>query len=145
MRGYLRCATVAAGSTSTSKIVDPAWKWEGVNPPTNLTRQTIEFQQGIWRYHPVTREFELFAEGGGNTWGIDFDRHGQLFAGGNTTEYASCAARRYDGSAFPSSLRSKGDRPPPLSTASLVATRASRGFDLAAPLLGVQAPLARAE
>jgi putative heme-binding domain-containing protein len=46
----------------------------------------VEFQQGIWRYHPVTREFELFAEGGGNTWGIDFDRHGQLFAGGNTTE-----------------------------------------------------------
>ncbi len=45
-----------------------------------------EFQQGIWRYHPVTKEFELFAEGGGNTWGIDFDRHGQLFAGGNTTE-----------------------------------------------------------
>ena len=29
----------------------------------------IEFQQGIWRYHPVTREFELFAEGGGNTSG----------------------------------------------------------------------------
>jgi putative heme-binding domain-containing protein len=46
----------------------------------------IEFQQGIWRYHPLTKAFELFAEGGGNTWGIDFDRHGQLFAGGNTTE-----------------------------------------------------------
>jgi putative heme-binding domain-containing protein len=46
----------------------------------------IEFQQGIWRYHPRTKAFELFAEGGGNTWGIDFDRHGQLFAGGNTTE-----------------------------------------------------------
>ena len=46
----------------------------------------VEFQQGIWRYHPRTKEFELFAEGGGNTWGIDFDRHGQLFAGGNTTE-----------------------------------------------------------
>jgi putative heme-binding domain-containing protein len=46
----------------------------------------IEFQQGIWRYQPRTREFELFAEGGGNTWGIDFDCHGQLFAGGNTTE-----------------------------------------------------------
>src|SRR5205807_3539047 len=45
-----------------------------------------EFQQGVWRYHPRTRQFELFAEGGGNTWGIDFDRHGQLFAGGNTTE-----------------------------------------------------------
>ena len=46
----------------------------------------IEFQQGIWRYHPKTKEFELFAEGGGNTWGIDFDRFGNLFAGGNTLE-----------------------------------------------------------
>ena len=46
----------------------------------------IGFQQGIWRYHPLTREFELFAEGGGNTWGIDFDKHGNLFAGGNTVE-----------------------------------------------------------
>ncbi|HVX59033.1 MAG TPA: PVC-type heme-binding CxxCH protein [Pirellulales bacterium] len=46
----------------------------------------IEFQQGIWRYHVATKRFELFAEGGGNTWGIDFDREGQLFAGGNTTE-----------------------------------------------------------
>lgn len=46
----------------------------------------IGFQQGVWRYHPVTKEFELFAEGGGNTWGIDFDRHGNLFAAGNTVE-----------------------------------------------------------
>lgn len=46
----------------------------------------IEFQQGIWRYHPRTKDFELFAEGGGNTWGIEFDAQGQLFAGGNTTE-----------------------------------------------------------
>lgn len=43
----------------------------------------IEFQQGIWRYHPVTRAFELFSEGGGNTWGLDFDRQGQLIAGTN--------------------------------------------------------------
>jgi putative membrane-bound dehydrogenase-like protein len=43
----------------------------------------IEFQQGIWRYHPVTKEFELFAEGGGNTWGLDFDRHGNALAGTN--------------------------------------------------------------
>jgi putative heme-binding domain-containing protein len=46
----------------------------------------VGFQQGIWRYHVPTRRFELFAEGGGNTWGIDFDRNGQLFAGGNTSE-----------------------------------------------------------
>ena len=38
----------------------------------------IEFQQGVWRYHPITREFELFCEGGGNAWGLDFDRAGRL-------------------------------------------------------------------
>jgi putative membrane-bound dehydrogenase-like protein len=38
----------------------------------------IEFQQGVWRYHPITRRFELFCEGGGNSWGLDFDRHGNL-------------------------------------------------------------------
>ena len=43
----------------------------------------IEFQQGVWRYHPRTRRFELFCEGGGNMWGLDFDRHGQLFASTN--------------------------------------------------------------
>ena len=40
----------------------------------------IEFQQGVWRYHPPSRRFELFCEGGGNMWGLDFDRRGQLFA-----------------------------------------------------------------
>jgi putative membrane-bound dehydrogenase-like protein len=55
----------AQGSTVTAKI------------------RGIEFQQGIWRYHPITREFELFSEGGGNTWGLDFDRHGNVIAGTN--------------------------------------------------------------
>lgn len=39
----------------------------------------IEFQQGVWRYHPLTRAFELFCEGGGNSWGLDFDATGRLF------------------------------------------------------------------
>jgi putative membrane-bound dehydrogenase-like protein len=43
----------------------------------------IQFQQGVWRYHPRTKEFELFSEGGGNTWGLDFDRHGNVIAGTN--------------------------------------------------------------
>jgi putative membrane-bound dehydrogenase-like protein len=43
----------------------------------------IEFQQGIWRYHPVSKRFELFCEGGGNMWGLDFDRRGRLFASTN--------------------------------------------------------------
>jgi putative membrane-bound dehydrogenase-like protein len=38
----------------------------------------LEFQQGVWRYHPLTRRFELFCEGGGNSWGLDFDSHGNL-------------------------------------------------------------------
>jgi len=48
----------------------------------------VTFQQGIWRYHPRTRKFELFAEGGGNTWGADFDRHGNMIAGTNYGERA---------------------------------------------------------
>lgn len=47
----------------------------------------IEFQQGVWRYHPRTREFELFCEGGGNSWGLDFDRHGQLLYSTNYGGY----------------------------------------------------------
>jgi putative heme-binding domain-containing protein len=46
----------------------------------------IEFQQGIWRYHPITKEFELFAEGGGNTWGLDFNEEGEILAGTNFDE-----------------------------------------------------------
>jgi putative membrane-bound dehydrogenase-like protein len=38
----------------------------------------VEFQQGVWRYHPISRRFELFCEGGGNSWGLDFDRSGNL-------------------------------------------------------------------
>jgi putative membrane-bound dehydrogenase-like protein len=61
----------AQGSTVTAKI------------------RGIEFQQGIWRYHPRTREFELFSEGGGNTWGLDFDRHGNVIAGTNWGGFAN--------------------------------------------------------
>ena len=43
----------------------------------------IEFQQGIWRYYPRTKAFELFAEGGGNTWGLDFDAAGNAFGSSN--------------------------------------------------------------
>ena len=48
----------------------------------------IEFQQGVWRYHPLTQRFELFCEGGGNSWGLDFDAHGNLFYSTNYGGYA---------------------------------------------------------
>ena len=41
------------------------------------------FGQNIWRYHPVTHQFELFAEGGWNTFGVDFDDKGRLYSGTN--------------------------------------------------------------
>ena len=47
----------------------------------------IEFQQGVWRYHPVTRNFELFCEGGGNSWGVDFDAQGELLYSTNFGGY----------------------------------------------------------
>lgn len=55
----------AQGSTVTAKI------------------RGIEFQQGIWRYHSKSQRFELFAEGGGNTWGLDFDPLGHAFGSSN--------------------------------------------------------------
>ena len=39
--------------------------------------------QAIWRYHPVTHQYEIFAEGGGNAFGVAFDDQGQLFSGHN--------------------------------------------------------------
>src|SRR6516162_964445 len=47
----------------------------------------LEFQQGVWRYHPLSHRFELFCEGGGNSWGLDFDRHGNLFYSTNHGGY----------------------------------------------------------
>ena len=47
----------------------------------------IEFQQGVWRYHPLTRRFELFCEGGGNSWGLDFDEDGELIYSTNLGPY----------------------------------------------------------
>ncbi|MCZ2341955.1 MAG: ThuA domain-containing protein [Bacteroidales bacterium] len=63
----------AAGSTSTCRIRNPA------KPDAPI----VEFQQGIWRFHPTRKEFELFSEGGGNTFGLDFDKNGQVIAGTN--------------------------------------------------------------
>ena len=39
--------------------------------------------QAIWRYHPDTKIFEVFAEGGGNTFSFEFDRHGRAYSGTN--------------------------------------------------------------
>ncbi|MEM9645181.1 MAG: dehydrogenase, partial [Planctomycetota bacterium] len=39
--------------------------------------------QCIWRYQPSTRVFEIFAEGGGNTFSLEIDSKGRVFSGTN--------------------------------------------------------------
>src|SRR5262245_50959157 len=34
---------------------------------------------GVWRYHPVRHEFEVYANGTTNPWGLDWDERGELF------------------------------------------------------------------
>jgi putative heme-binding domain-containing protein len=59
----------AQGSTCTAKI------------------RGHEFQQAAWRYNPATDEFEVFSEGGGNTFGLEWDEHGDLLTGTNYNNY----------------------------------------------------------
>lgn len=39
--------------------------------------------QAIWRYHPKTRQYEIFAEGGGNAFGVALNNAGEIFSGHN--------------------------------------------------------------
>ena len=39
--------------------------------------------QNIWRYHPERRVYEVFSEGGGNAFGLEFDSAGRIFSGHN--------------------------------------------------------------
>src|SRR6185295_10975890 len=42
--------------------------------------------QAIWRYYPERKIFEVFAEGGGNTYSLEFDAHGLAYSGSNSGE-----------------------------------------------------------
>ncbi len=42
--------------------------------------------QAIWRYHPVTKVFEIFAEGGGNTFNVEIDSKGRIYSGNNNDD-----------------------------------------------------------
>jgi putative membrane-bound dehydrogenase-like protein len=73
-----------AHSTVNSMSWGPdGWLYGAQGSTVTARIQGIEFQQGIWRYHPRTRRFELFAEGGGNTWGLDYDAAGNIFGSSN--------------------------------------------------------------
>lgn len=58
--------------------------WATVNVQTNPDHPSVHFKgQGVWRYHPHTHQFEIFAEGGGNTFAIEFDEKGRIYSGHN--------------------------------------------------------------
>jgi putative membrane-bound dehydrogenase-like protein len=67
------------GSTTSSRVVRPGLDAAGA--------EGVYFEGCmVWRYHPVTRVYELFAEGSGNVFGLEFDGDGRLFSGHNGAE-----------------------------------------------------------
>ena len=63
----------AQGSTVTAAVKKPGSK----EPPIRSVGQNI------WRYHPRSGVYEVFAEGGGNTFGCEIDSRGRIFSGHN--------------------------------------------------------------
>lgn len=50
-----------------------------VGVPGTPDSQRVSLDAGVWRVHPITKKFELFAEGSSNPWGIDFNDYGHAF------------------------------------------------------------------
>jgi putative membrane-bound dehydrogenase-like protein len=48
-----------------------------VGAPGTPDEQRVPLNAGLWRFHPTRREFEVFAWGTSNPWGVDWDEHGQ--------------------------------------------------------------------
>ena len=50
-----------------------------VGKPDAAPSQRTPINCCIWRIHPQTKEFQVVAEGGTNSWGFDFDDDGEMF------------------------------------------------------------------
>ena len=50
-----------------------------IGKPGTPEEERQKLRAGVWRYHPVRHEFEIFADGGSNQWGLDFNNVGHLF------------------------------------------------------------------
>lgn len=50
-----------------------------VKDPNDPNDDGVTMTAAVARFHPRTREFEVFAEGTSNPWGVDFDRAGNAF------------------------------------------------------------------
>ncbi len=64
-----------------------------IGKPGAAQNDRVPMHAGVWRFHPVRREFEIFASGGSNQWGLDYNENGDFFmthcrsffGGGGTT------------------------------------------------------------
>ena len=63
----------AQGSTCTANV------------SSSISKNVMFNGQAIWRYHPDTHIFEIFAEGGGNTFDVEIDDKGRIYSGDNGT------------------------------------------------------------
>jgi putative membrane-bound dehydrogenase-like protein len=50
-----------------------------VGVPGTPDEERIEFDCSIWRYHPVTKKFEVVCRGTTNPWGLDWNAAGDMF------------------------------------------------------------------
>ncbi|MGA0555834.1 PVC-type heme-binding CxxCH protein [Larkinella sp. VNQ87] len=50
-----------------------------VGKPGAPDSERTKINAGVWRYHPTTQQFEVFAEGTSNPWGLDFNDYGHAF------------------------------------------------------------------
>ena len=50
-----------------------------VGKPGAPNNERTRINAGIWRYHPTRHQFEVFAYGTSNPWGVDFNDQGQCF------------------------------------------------------------------
>lgn len=51
-----------------------------VGKPGAPEAERLPINAGIWRYHPTRHQFEVFAHGTSNPWGVDFNDYGHAFA-----------------------------------------------------------------
>lgn len=61
----------AQGSTCTANV------------SSSVSKNVTFSGQAIWRYHPESHIFEIFAEGGGNTFDVEIDDKGRIYSGDN--------------------------------------------------------------
>jgi putative heme-binding domain-containing protein len=77
-------------SVANSLLWGPDGWLYGANGSTTIGTVSSQVTKGvgfegqcIWRYHPTTKVFEIFAEGGGNTFSLEIDSKGRVFSGTN--------------------------------------------------------------